>query len=86
LPDKPVAAPLDKTLARPDVIARSAPLPGFMKGINLGNCLDAPAEGAWGTSISEKHFEMAAAAGFDHVRGRATIAWMLKYDLLRVSA
>jgi endoglucanase len=68
LPDKPVAAPLDKNLARPDVIARSAPLPGFMKGINLGNCLDAPAEGAWGTTISEKHFEMAAAAGFDHVR------------------
>jgi endoglucanase len=67
-PATPVAAPLDKNLARPDVIARSAPLPGFMKGINLGNCLDAPAEGAWGTVISEKHFELAAAAGFDHVR------------------
>jgi endoglucanase len=67
-PSAPVAAPLDKNLARPDVIASSAPLPGFMKGINLGNCLDAPAEGAWGTMISEKHFEMAEAAGFDHVR------------------
>ena len=22
-------------------------------------------------------------AGFDHVRGRATIGWMLKYDLIR---
>jgi endoglucanase len=39
-----------------------------MKGINLGNCFDAPAEGAWGTVISEKHFELAAAAGLDHVR------------------
>jgi endoglucanase len=64
----PTAAPLDKNLPRPDVIAKSAPLPGFTKGINLGNCLDAPAEGAWGTVISEKHFAMAEAAGFDHVR------------------
>lgn len=61
-------APLPKDLARPDPIAISPPLPGFSKGINLGNCLDAPSEGAWGTRISEKHFEMAARAGFDHVR------------------
>jgi endoglucanase len=67
-PRGPVAAPLDKNLARPEVIARSEPIPGFTKGINLGNCLDAPAEGAWGTVISEKHFEMAQAAGLDHVR------------------
>jgi endoglucanase len=64
----PVAAPLDKNLARPELAVRAAPIPGFMKGINLGNCFDAPSEGAWGTVISEKHFEMAAAAGFDHVR------------------
>src|SRR5579862_6334649 len=44
-PKAPVAAPLDKNLARPEVIEKSAPLPGFTKGINLGNCLDAPAEG-----------------------------------------
>jgi endoglucanase len=61
-------APLPKDLARPDPIAISPPLPGFSKGINLGNCLDAPSEGAWGTRLSEKHFEMAASAGFDHVR------------------
>lgn len=67
-PKGPVAAPIDKNLARPDVIATSAPLPGFMRGINLGNCLDAPAEGAWGAVLSEKHFDMAQAAGFDHVR------------------
>ncbi|MBN1610400.1 MAG: glycoside hydrolase family 5 protein [Polyangiaceae bacterium] len=65
---RPQAAPIDRALARPDVIAVSAPLPGFMKGINVGNCLESPKEGAWGTVISEKHFEMAAAAGFDHVR------------------
>lgn len=62
------AAPIDKNLKRPDVIAKSAPLPGFARGINLGNCYDAPTEGAWGTVISPTHFEMAAAAGFDHVR------------------
>lgn len=60
--------PLDPNLPRPDVIARSEPIPGFMRGINLGNCLEAPAEGAWGTAISEQHFQMAEAAGFDHVR------------------
>jgi endoglucanase len=63
----PVAA-LPKDLSRPDPIAVSPPLPGFTKGINLGNCLDAPSEGAWGTRLSEKHFEMAARAGLDHVR------------------
>ena len=66
--ERPAAAPLDKNLPRPEFAAKSAPLPGFMKGINLGNCFDAPSEGAWGTVISEKHFEMAEAAGLDHVR------------------
>jgi endoglucanase len=39
-----------------------------MRGLNLGNGLDAPSEGAWGTTLSEQQFERAAAAGFDHVR------------------
>lgn len=65
---RPVAAPIDRQLARPDVIAKSAPLPGFTRGINLGNGLDAPTEGAWGTKLTEKHFELAKRAGFDHVR------------------
>ena len=61
-------APIDKNLPRPDIIAKSAPLPGFTRGINLGNCYDAPTEGAWGAVISENHFKMAAEAGMDHVR------------------
>ncbi|HEY8945506.1 MAG TPA: cellulase family glycosylhydrolase, partial [Polyangiaceae bacterium] len=60
--------PIDRAMPRPDVIAMSPPLEGFKRGINLGNCLDAPSEGEWGTRISQKHFEMAAAAGLDHVR------------------
>ncbi len=61
-------APIDKNLPRPDVIATSAPLPGFMRGLNLGNGLDAPSEGEWGRRLTEKDFQMVAAAGFDHVR------------------
>jgi endoglucanase len=59
---------LDRNLARPSTIAVSPALPGFARGINLGNGLDAPSEGAWGTKLTDKHFEMAANAGFDHVR------------------
>jgi endoglucanase len=62
------AAPIDQQLPRPDVIAKSAALPGFTRGVNLGNCYDAPSEGAWGTVISENHFKLAAEAGMDHVR------------------
>jgi len=36
--------------------------------MNLGNGLDAPSEGDWGVVLSERHFELVAAAGFDHVR------------------
>ncbi len=62
------AAPIDKELARPDAIANSDPIPGFARGINLGNCYDAPSEGAWGAVISEGHFATAKQAGLDHVR------------------
>jgi endoglucanase len=55
-------------VARPAIGTKSEPLPGFMRGINLGNGLDAPQEGAWGVVLRERHFEMAAAAGLDHVR------------------
>jgi endoglucanase len=47
---------------------RVAALPGYTRGINLGNALDAPAEGEWGVFLDAKHFEMAKGGGFDHVR------------------
>lgn len=63
------------TGATPSVALKSAvvdgkvlPIPGFMRGINLGNGLDAPTEGEWNVVLSPKHFEMAKAGGFDHVR------------------
>src|SRR5688572_31063786 len=46
-----------------------APALGTLRrGINLGNGLDAPSIGAWGVVLEERHFELAARAGFDHVR------------------
>jgi len=39
-----------------------------MRGINFGNALDAPREGAWGVTLKPEHFRMAKAAGLDHVR------------------
>jgi len=55
-------------VAKPEVKTKSQPIPGFMRGINFGNALDAPKEGAWGVTLSERHFQMAAEAGLDHVR------------------
>ena len=38
------------------------------RGLNLGNALDAPTEGAWGVVLDAAFFDAIAAAGFDHVR------------------
>lgn len=50
----------------PSVVAK--PIGRLKRGINLGNGLDAPREGEWGVVLSEAHFDMAKAAGLDHVR------------------
>lgn len=38
------------------------------RGINIGNALDAPTEGAWGVVIEDNWFDLIADAGFDSVR------------------
>jgi endoglucanase len=38
------------------------------RGINLGNALDAPAEGAWGVTLRAEYFRAIKQAGFDTVR------------------
>ncbi len=38
------------------------------RGINIGNALEAPAEGAWGVTIKEEYFDVIKTAGFDSVR------------------
>ena len=46
-PPPPVAIHQVSEVEPPPVEAVSEPIPGFMRGINLGNALDAPQEGAW---------------------------------------
>jgi len=43
------------------------PMP-FSRGLNMGNALEAPIEGAWGMFIREEFFSIIKEAGFDHVR------------------
>jgi endoglucanase len=38
------------------------------RGVNLGNALEAPQEGAWGLVLEEVYFQLIAIAGFDAVR------------------
>lgn len=38
------------------------------RGINLGNALEAPKEGAWGFSLKDEYFPLIRKVGFDHVR------------------
>ncbi len=38
------------------------------RGMNLGNALDAPREGAWGVTLKQKYFQAVKDAGFDSVR------------------
>ena len=38
------------------------------RGINMGNALEAPDEGAWGVSIEPEYFKIIKDAGFDYVR------------------
>ncbi len=66
----PSAAPQAKPLriAFTDQPPVALPLGKLRRGINLGNGFDAPTLGAWGVTPDEKHFEMAAAVGLDHMR------------------
>lgn len=38
------------------------------RGVNLGNALEGPTEGAWGMTLQAEFFPLIAQAGFDHVR------------------
>ncbi|HAB17822.1 MAG TPA: glycoside hydrolase family 5 protein [Verrucomicrobiota bacterium] len=41
---------------------------GLGRGINLGNALEAPAEGDWGIKLEDSYFVAIQKAGFQHVR------------------
>nr|QQK84797.1 endoglucanase [uncultured bacterium] len=40
----------------------------MQRGVNLGNALEAPYEGAWGVILREEYFRLIREAGFDTVR------------------
>ncbi len=55
---------------RPPVIPANFKL---TKGVNFGNILEAPYEGAWGLTLEERFFDRAAEGGFEHIR--LPISW-----------
>ncbi|MBN2529746.1 MAG: cellulase family glycosylhydrolase [Deltaproteobacteria bacterium] len=59
---------LNITLEPPAVTTMNKAVPGFTKGINLGNGFDAPSIGEWGVILEENHFKHAKEAALDHVR------------------
>ncbi len=63
-PDVP-PPPDTATPAAADPFAQNARLG---RGVNLGNALDAPQEGAWGVTLQEEYFQLIKIAGFDAVR------------------
>jgi hypothetical protein len=42
--------------------------PGLNRGVNFGNMLEAPFEGAWGLTMREEFFDKVVEGGFDHIR------------------
>ncbi|MEM1184603.1 MAG: glycoside hydrolase family 5 protein [Planctomycetota bacterium] len=53
---------------RPTRDARAVIDSGLGRGVNFGNMLEAPFEGAWGLTVEERFFDVAVQAGVDHVR------------------
>jgi endoglucanase len=58
--------PTEGTDIRPDDAARANQRLG--RGINLGNALESPREGAWGVTLRPEYFRAIKEAGFDSVR------------------
>ena len=55
-PDRPVRSP------------SRAVGPELGRGVNFGNMLEAPFEGAWGLTVEERFFDVAVQAGMEHIR------------------
>ena len=66
--------PADRGSVPPNPVSVATPIDPFARarrlqpGINLGNALEAPAEGEWGLVIREEWFDLMAEAGFRSVR------------------
>jgi len=55
----------DEGVRQADIVAANKKLG---RGINLGNALEAPKEGAWGVTLKAEYFQVIREAGFDSVR------------------
>lgn len=51
---------------------------GLGMGVNFGNMLEAPSEGAWGSTAKTSYFALVKQAGFDHIR--LPISWTYHAD------
>ncbi len=60
----PASAPTPRPTAEPTRAAETWPL----RGVSIGNALDAPREGDWGVVIQDGDFDLLARAGFTCVR------------------
>lgn len=67
VPAKPTPSPRPAMSAMPAPDPKETRLP-FRRGVNLGNALEAPMEGAWGLVIQDEWMAIIRDAGFDHVR------------------
>lgn len=58
---------LAQAITRPPV-SRPRTTPELRRGVNFGNMLEAPSEGAWGLTVQSSYFDKVVEAGFDHIR------------------
>ncbi len=65
----PTISPIDPTKTEFPIqaVAYPADIP-YLRGINLGNALEAPVPGEWGVTIEEAHIKAIADAGFNAIR------------------
>lgn len=65
-----VSAPLGAPPLPGGALMSPAPIPAvaLRRGMNAGDALEAPTEGAWGVVLEPSFFDAVKAAGFDHVR------------------
>lgn len=62
----------------PQRAVRAVPAPDLGRGVNFGNMLEGPFEGAWGLFVEERFFDVAVQAGMEHIR--LPISWTYHAD------
>ena len=68
-----LALTISLALPTNEIKAQQPPSAELGKGINFGNMLEAPFEGAWGLSVEPEFFARVVEAEFDHIR--LPISW-----------